>query len=360
MDVKQVRLLDFFEDRKTKLEIPPYQRIYSWTQRQCLELWLDILRAARDDREHFSGIVIMTTDPDSAGDTDRLSVVDGQQRLTTTALLLAALADHLVAHGAPDGRAPAPGAIRDALLHGHADGSDFRKLTLSRDDDATIEAVIEGRELPPSPSKNIVDNLAFFAGQMAEDGFDAAELWEGLGRLTVIACFEENSDYAQEVFESANSKGLPLTLTDMVRNYLLLGEDPSEQSRLYDEYWYEAAELYKPDPGSTKMNSAITAWIAIRFRARRIGNSEYVYSTFKHYVDEEFEGDREGVLEELRAFCFMWREQYRYHATKKFMSRPWAVKGARTLTQRFRRQKANDEEAARRVWAKYDSIDEKW
>lgn len=360
MDVRQMHLLDFFEDRAIKLEIPPYQRIYSWMPRQCFELWLDIFRAARDDRDHFSGIVIMTTDPDGGGGAVRLSVVDGQQRLTTTTLLLVALARYLDERGLGGEQLPTPEFIRGELLHGAAGGEGFRKLSLSRDDDATIQAIIEGSKLPENASKRLVENLAFFAEQMEQPDFDVQLLWSGLHRLSVISCFEDTPDYAQEVFESANSKGLPLTLADMVRNYLLLEEEPAEQERLYDEYWAEAAELFAPDPGSTRLNAAITAWICIRFRARRVGNSEYVYSTFKRYVADEFQGTRESVLLELRAFCYMWREQYRYHAIRKYLSKPWAVNGAATLTQRFRRQKAENTKYAESLWKKFDAADDKW
>ena len=355
-----MRLLDFFEDPAIKLEIPPYQRVYSWTPRQCYELWLDIMRAARDERDHFSGIVIMTKDPKSNEDIERLSVVDGQQRLTTTTLLLIALARHLDSMESIDDNLPLPALIRNDLLHGDDGESSFRKLTLSRDDDATIAAVLEETALPDNASKHIVQNLAFFSEQIGRPEFDPVALWRGLGKLTVIACFENNPDYAQEVFESANSKGLPLTLADMVRNYLLLEESPAEQERLYDEYWAEAASLFGPDPGSTRLNAAITAWICIRFRARRVGNSEYVYSTFKRYVADEFQGTRESVLLELRAFCYMWREQYRYHAIRKYLSKPWAVNGAATLTQRFRRQKATNPEYAEALWRKLEKVDDKW
>lgn len=360
MDVKQMRLLDFFEDPTIKLEIPPYQRVYSWMPRQCYELWLDIMRAARDERDHFSGIVIMTREADAGVGIERLSVVDGQQRLTTTTLLLVALAQYIDSLGPDQKDLPPSSFIRDELLHGSEGENRFRKLTLSRGDDATIEAAIGGADYPDNPSKHIVQNHSFFLEQMDQPDFDPVALWQGLGKLTVIACFENNPDYAQEVFESANSKGLPLTLADMVRNYLLLEESPDEQERLYDEYWAEAASLFGPDPGSRRLNSAITAWICIRFHTARVGNSEYVYSTFKRYIADNFEGSRESVLLELRAFCYMWREQYRYHAIRKYLSRPWAVNGAATLTQRFRRQKATNPEYAEAMWRKCAAVDDKW
>ena len=68
----------------------------------------------------------------------------------------------------------------------------------------------------------------------------------------------------------------------------------------------------------------------------------------------------ESVLLELRAFCYMWREQYRYHAIRKYLSKPWAVNGATTLTQRFRRTKAVNTAYAESLWKKFDAADDKW
>ena len=359
MEVDQKRILDFFENDRLQFEIPPYQRIYSWMPRQCFELLLDIDRAARDKRDHFSGIMIFTKGEKDADGIERLEVVDGQQRLTTVTLLLEAFARYLEKLKDHKGL-PTPEDIRRLLHVKDSTGSVKRKLILSREDDVAIANVLSDANANEIRSKHISANLEFFEERMAEEDFDPSALWNGLGRLTIIACFEDDPNHAQEIFESANSKGLPLTLTDLVRNYLLLEESLEEQERLYDEYWAEAADLFAPDPGSTKMNAAITAWISIRFRARKVGNSELVYSKFKRYVEDEYEGELETVLEELRAFCFMWREQYRYHAVKKFRSRPWAINGASTLTQRFQKKKADNPEQAESLWKKLDSIDEKW
>ena len=359
MEVEEKRVLDFFENNSLVLEIPPYQRIYSWMPRQCFELWLDIARAGRDKHDHFSGIMIFTRGKEGAEDIDRLEVIDGQQRLTTMTLLLEAFARYLEKLGHHEGL-PTAEDVRGLLYAKSSTGSGERKLILSREDDMAIANALSGTGADQDWSKHISANLKFFEERMAEEDFDPTVLWSGLGRLTIIACFEDNPNHAQEIFESANSKGLPLTLTDLVRNYLLLEESLEEQKRLYDEYWAEAADLFAPDPGSTKMNAAITAWISIRFRARKVGNSEFVYSKFKRYVEDEYEGELVTVLEELRAFCFMWREQYRYHAVRKFRSRPWAINGASTLTQRFQKKKADNPEQAESLWKKLDSIDEKW
>ena len=91
-------------------------------------------------------------------------------------------------------------------------------------------------------------NLSYFEERMADPAFDAGRFWDGVGRLFVLVVHADSALDAQEVFESVNSKGLPLSLADMVRNYLLLEEDLDEQERLYDEYWFEAEVSSIPIP----------------------------------------------------------------------------------------------------------------
>ena len=330
MEVTQTTILDLLSNSEKGLSIPSYQRVYSWTTRQCEELWLDVLRAGRDSRPHFTGVMLFegedagSPNGEAAGRTD---VIDGQQRLTTLTLLLIAFTRHLnqmpQPHDSVEGTGilPQPDDLANRfLLVPGADGPEPR-LLLSREDDATLRAELFGSDLPLHPSQRVMGNLSYFEERMADSSFDAASFWSGVEKLFVLVVHADSALDAQEVFESVNSKGLPLSLADMVRNYLLLEEDLEEQERLYNEYWFEAESLFYPDPASLKLNSAIKAWLSIRFRQARIGSPELVYHSFKRYVEDEFKGTRESVLKELRSFCFMWREQYRYHAVNKFYAR---------------------------------------
>lgn len=386
MEVTQTTILDLLSDSANGLAIPSYQRVYSWTTRQCEELWLDVLRAGRDSRPHFTGVMLFEGEgADSFGGEDprdgspyggvgsgRIDVIDGQQRLTTLTLLLLAFARHLGKEGAPSVSGDAARAVCtvDGLPHPEeiakrfllvpgAEGSEPR-LLLSREDDATLRVELLGGELPLHPSQRVMGNLSYFEERMADPAFDACRFWDGVGRLFVLVVHADSALDAQEVFESVNSKGLPLSLADMVRNYLLLEEDLDEQERLYDEYWFEAESLFYPDPASLKLNSAIKAWLSIRFRQARIGSPEQVYHSFKRYVEDEFKGTRESVLKELRSFCFMWREQYRYHAVNKFYARNWAEDGQHTRTGAYVRKAASHEEYATRIQRGVREVDERW
>src|SRR4051812_29446916 len=90
---------------KKQYQVPLYQRVFSWRKQQLDQLWEDIVELAATRREepaatHFIGSLVLAASPDfTAVGVARLLVVDGQQRLTTLTLLLAALRDHLSSTG---------------------------------------------------------------------------------------------------------------------------------------------------------------------------------------------------------------------------------------------------------------------
>jgi len=81
----------------TQFIIPVFQRDYSWTEANCDQLWKDVINiaAAPSDRGHFLGPVVYVSTGDSSANFTRWLLIDGQQRLTTLTLLLAALRDHI-------------------------------------------------------------------------------------------------------------------------------------------------------------------------------------------------------------------------------------------------------------------------
>src|SRR5207247_668719 len=97
MKATEAKLLEFLK-KSTQFVIPIYQRTYSWTERECLQLWDDILRTGNNEKisAHFVGsIVYVEKGLYQVSSQSPLLVIDGQQRLTTVTLLLEALARHL-------------------------------------------------------------------------------------------------------------------------------------------------------------------------------------------------------------------------------------------------------------------------
>src|SRR5688500_18513631 len=81
----------------TQFVIPVFQRDYTWNEEQCDQLWNDIIEVGRGDidRGHFLGSVVYVSTGDSFAGFTRWLLIDGQQRLTTVTVLLAALRDHI-------------------------------------------------------------------------------------------------------------------------------------------------------------------------------------------------------------------------------------------------------------------------
>lgn len=358
MQTKKDMFLDLLGMPDTRFVIPVYQRLYSWKQRQCRELWLDLHRASKAEATHFIGTLLYSQEEDDAQGFKQLAVIDGQQRLTTLSILLVALVRYLKAHDTTLSDADAQSIESRYLRVGSATDAPS-KLMLSRNDKDTLTAVINETELPADASENVVNNLAFFQQSMEEEDFDAARLWDGIKRLFVIDAQADGVDHAQLIFESLNSKGTPLTTADLVRNYLLLAETHDEQTRLYDEYWSAIEGMFLPDPGSLRLDNAIQGWLSVRFRKVRAKGAGEVYSVFKQYVEDEFTGTTESLLHELRNFCLVWAENYRYHAVKKYKSAfKWATNGAATLVSGRPKKKSTNAAYAEKVRADLSAVDE--
>ena len=334
MQTRQGYFLELLGEEHVQYIIPVYQRLYSWTEKQCETLWTDIMRAATYDRRHFLSTLLYIPEDEEENGCEIRNIIDGQQRTATVTLLLAALARYMDEHQLEVHDFDA-GIIMRRYLHSDGSLDGKLKLVLSRSDANTLAAIVNGEALPEEASANVVQNFEFFMAKMKEDGFDVEKLCKGLELLTVIFAELTNDDSPQLVFESLNSKGMPLTMGDLVRNSLLVGVGHKEQARLYHEYWEQIEAAIGDDPDGTKLNAAVHGWLAIRFPRARIHDAGEVYDVFKSYIIDVYDGSLEDLLEELRGFCEMFGETIRNNPDKKFTVADWAKGKARTRAGSF-------------------------
>ena len=326
MQTKQELLLDLLGTPDVRFSIPAYQRTYAWTDQQCDELWRDIFRAARVPRSHFIGMVICTDEPRPQDDCTVRCIVDGQQRLATVSIMLLAFSHYMAVHGIDFFGMDAQ-LLRESYLICNGN----LKLDLSRADKDTWKALVTGTDLPARASTRMIANYRRFSDKMAEPGFDPDLFWRGLRSLLAISAKLGPHDNPQAIFQSLNSKGVPLTTADMVRNYLLMAQSRREQTRLYQEYWEPIQGAFGDDPGSVRLNNAIRAWLQIRCKTAKSKSDRNAFSTFKIFCEEEFHGTAEELLSDLRGFAMVWAENFRYHAVKKYRTYDWATIGPKTL-----------------------------
>lgn len=229
MKAVEANLLAFLK-RSPQFIIPIYQRTYSWTEKECAQLWDDVLRAGADNRvaAHFVGsVVYVEKSLYQVSSHTPVLVIDGQQRLTTVTLILEALARHL-----GDDEEPVDGfshrKLRNYyLLNPEESGERHFKLLLTQNDRDTLLAVVQQKEIASEHSVRVKENFEYFDGKIADLNGNLATLCEGLAKLLIVdVALTRDQDNPQLIFESMNSTGRELTQADLVRNFVLMGLEP--------------------------------------------------------------------------------------------------------------------------------------
>lgn len=294
----------------TQFVIPVFQRDYSWTETQCEQLWKDLLQIANDptSRGHFMGSVVYISTGDTSAGFTRWLLIDGQQRVTTLTLLLAALRDHIV-DTKWKGTDDSPTATRIEayfLKNVQEEGNRRHKLVLRRHDQETLRAILDSTELPQSPSERIRENYEYFREQVASA--DPDDIYRGLDRLVVVdVTLDRGTDDPQLIFESLNSTGIDLSQSDLIRNYILMRLPEKQQTELYEFYWSKLESLFR---GSEKTFDAfLRDYLAFKTKASKQGKADEIYQAFRRNFAavQESCGGLESLLAEMLRFG-------RYHA----------------------------------------------
>lgn len=283
--------------------IPAFQRDYSWTAEQCQQLWKDLIRAGGNDEDHFIGSFVYIAGNTAAVFSSWL-VVDGQQRLTTLTLLLTALRDHIRETGWA-GSEPTPGQI-DAyfLTNEHESGDRRYKIALRRHDDATLRALVDGKNPAevPNNSELVVGAYRYFREQLNCPEANPALVYRGIGRLNIVdVTLHRRIDDPQQVFESLNSTGVDLTQSDLIRNYLLMGLPEPEQTRMYDDYWNKVETLFR-EAGSSS-DTFLRDFIALRQGTTTQVRADRIYAEFRDFWQPSTVDALESLLKDLVQFA---------------------------------------------------------
>lgn len=190
MKATEANLLKFLK-KSSQFLIPIYQRNYSWTPEQCKQLWNDLLRAGRDTKikGHFIGsIVYVERGLSSVMSPEALLVIDGQQRLITSTLMVAALANHFESQDIIE--IPDTFSARKLrnyyLLNPDEEGERHFKLILSETDKETLLAILQAKPIPVESSKRISENYVLFQELITKHKDELEAICQGLAKLLIV------------------------------------------------------------------------------------------------------------------------------------------------------------------------------
>ncbi len=239
MEANPVRIIQYFDGTKQSL-IPLFQRPYTWDKEKWSVLWDDIMSHydSSGGATHFMGAVVSIPVRTVPVGVSKHLVIDGQQRLTTLAIVLAVLRDTVDEASAA--------RIDDYLVNRHYQGPDRLKLLPTHGDREVYTRLVLDRALPTTPSR-IKAAYDYFKARLKDnhdsEAIDPARLLETIEQcLLVVMINLGDADDPYLIFESLNAKGQPLTQADLVRNYVLMKfrhslEAGGEQERIYEDCW---------------------------------------------------------------------------------------------------------------------------
>ncbi len=291
VDATAVNTIAWLSASDTTIVVPVYQRQYRWDIGACEQLLGDVRAVAGSaaTHTHFIGSILSTA---STRDDDEAQfvLIDGQQRITTLMLLVAAL-HHTLREDDPDL------AAELARVLVRADDADRTKLRPHRAWAEVFESVVLGRRSPGDARREsrFDDNYAFFRSQIRPD--EAADLWRGLQRLEHVAITLGPQANAQQIFESLNSTGEPLRDHELIHNYVLMGLSHAEQTEIENEYWVPIERDTGEQIGAFWRHYLIM----LTGREVAVAGERGVYDAFRH------EFPRLDV-DTLRARATQWRE----------------------------------------------------
>ena len=301
MDASDLKLLDVLGS-KIQFQVPIYQRRYEWGKKECERLWDDLLRVGKDEdtESYFLGsIVCMRINPYTPplGMQEYL-LIDGQQRLATLALLIAALGKAI------EDESVEIGTTREKLKNDYlfnAEETDeyrYKQLLTEHDKEILIRLLEGGKETPANRSLNLSNNYQFFEKQLQPQIFEAA--YKGIHKLRIMyITLTEGKDHPQLIFESINSTGKPLKAADLIRNYVLMGQTSDFQKRLYKQYWRPMEKRFGEDYADP-LSGFIADYIMLKKR-EEITKAD-VYEKFKRQVLNKDKDTLEESIKEIHRY----------------------------------------------------------
>lgn len=293
MDARKGNIYEILNGNKQFL-IPVYQRFYSWDIDQCKRLWNDIVEMQRKGKVgHFVGSIVNIAEQAMPTGVQKYMIIDGQQRMTTLTLLLLALRDYAIKN--PSDTTINARRIDNMLLKNEYESGDERyKLLLTETDRDILISLVEKKPIAEGTRSRLIENYSFFASKLADKEIQPAEVYESIGKLQIVnITLDRAVDDAQAIFESLNSTGKELSASDLIRNYVLMGLEPSEQTYVYEHLWRPMEQLFIYETQGTVMDAFFRHYLTMKLS--RIPKKGRVYEEFKLYhLNCEF-----GTIREL-------------------------------------------------------------
>lgn len=285
-------ITQLFSNESEQFSIPAYQRRYAWSNKQVLELFEDIDFLNEKDT-HFLGTILLLTEPHKAG-INALEVVDGQQRIISLSLLLKAIKEKFVELKEKD----AASKIDNYLFCQDINRKKHNKIVLGDLDEPDYLKIFASQNLEEVKNQKLLHAYEEFKNHLSKFDFDRLNVfyYKLFNCTTLIRLDTEKANNAYKIFELINNRGLRLSPTDIIKNFLL-----GHASIVSVDILREARECWKSLIVSLDgiETDAFFRQYLMGILQRKATLSKLIYEFKKYYLTTVKEAD---ILPEYRLF----------------------------------------------------------
>ncbi|MCZ2357700.1 MAG: DUF262 domain-containing HNH endonuclease family protein [Bacteroidia bacterium] len=304
---------DVLAKNATSFFIPPFQRAYAWGKPEIERYFSDISRIIEseldpkqhDKLEHFFGTVVIKEE--KSGFANRSVVVDGQQRLTTTLIFLIALRDSETDPIKQDF------ITQNYLTNNASTFQDKIKLKQVTKDWDAYRALINKTQSKPGVINNAYQLLIKLINEKKKlsPEVDFKHFIIAIQRINVAVIFLDERPFKGEdpqiIFETLNSLGKPLTLSDLVRNFVLLNMESKRQTEIYEKIWHPKIEEVLQENTSKFFRDYLQYKMATSLKVVSDNNTKELYQQFKEFVENKFDEHNDFINNIVRYVkCYKW------------------------------------------------------
>jgi uncharacterized protein with ParB-like and HNH nuclease domain len=304
---------DVLAKNATSFFIPPFQRAYSWGRPEIERYFSDISRIIESDLdfkqhdklEHFFGTVVIKEE--KAGFANKSVVVDGQQRLTTTLIFLIALRD------CETDIKNQEYITQNYLTNNSSSYQDKIKLKQITKDWDSYKALVNKTKPKAGVISNAYELLKKLISEKKKLNPEVSfkNYIIAIQRINVAVIFLDERPFKGEdpqiIFETLNSLGKPLTLSDLVRNFVLLNMESNKQSDIYEKTWHPNIENILNENSSKFFRDYLQYKTSSSLKVVSDNNTKELYHQFKAFVEDKFKNHNDFVDDIVRFVkCYKW------------------------------------------------------
>ena len=301
MKASETNLRNLLGNNNIQLQVPLFQRPYSWKKENWQILWEDLMRIYKSEIQggYFLGSLVTQPLPGSADGICPFLIIDGQQRLTTLTIILSSLRTYLQKSKKAEYKSLADELYECYLVNKFKSKDDRYKLLPTQDDREVYQNIVENKITADfkkiAKDKNIYKAYDFFnkALKKISDRDDRIPDFIKikniiLEQLILVNITSEDKDNPYLIFESLNNKGQELTQADLVRNYLFMKLPSEKQSEIYQQKWLPIETTFKENIYKEEKYSELITdffWFYLRKDGKSIPKRE-VYQSIKRKIDD--------------------------------------------------------------------------